>query len=138
MSPREGGRPDVQGVREDLQALSDHEVLLYGSYLSEHFTPRSDIDVAIVTRKRDRDLNRSIWRDVLGQAPDRYDVRVFELLPLDVQHAIAEEHEVVFGDPVDISYYLYRVHRLWDDVGPRIEANRFESVRERMRLMGEG
>lgn len=94
--------------------------------------------MAVLTRKRDRDLNRSIWRELLGRAPSRYDVRVFELLPLDVQHDIAERHEVVFGDPVEVSYDLYRIHRLWDDVGPRIEANRFENMRERMQLMGEG
>lgn len=131
-------KPSLDEIREDLRSLAENDVVLHGSYLSEAFTRRSDVDVAVLTRETDRDVNRAIWRDLLGTIPDRYDVRVFELLPLDVQHDIAERHEVIFGDPVDISYYLYRIHRLWDDVGPRIEANRFETMRERMRLMGEG
>lgn len=130
--------PDLVSVREALQALSGGEVLVYGSYVSGHRTPRSDIDVAVITRVRDRAENRATWRELLGRVPDVYDVRVFELLPLDVQHDIAEHHEVLFGDPVEISYYLYRrVYRVWDDVGPRIEANQFDSLAERMRLMGQ-
>lgn len=135
----EVGPPSLAEIRDELEPLSDHEVLLYGSALDETtFTPRSDVDVAVLTRERDEEVNRATWRSLLGQAPDRYDVRVFELLPLDVQHDIAEHHAVVFGDHVEISYYLYRIHRLWDDVGPRIEANRFESMAERRRLMNRG
>jgi len=63
--------------------------------------------------------------------------RIFELLPLDVQHDIANKHVVLSGDPVKLSYDFYRtVHRVWGEVGPRIEANRFESLAERM-LLGQ-
>ncbi len=131
--------PAMEEIRDQLEALADHEVVLYGSSLdASTFTPRSDIDVAVITRQRDRGVNRRAWRELLGSAPDRYDLRVFELLPLDVQHNIAVDHEVVFGDPVEISYYFYPIHRLWDDVGPRIEANRFGSMEERIRLLGLG
>lgn len=131
--------PTLEEVRSDLASLADWEAVAYGSYLDPStFTPRSDIDVAVITHQRDREVNRQTWRQVLGSAPDRYDLRVFELLPLDVQHDIAMEHEVVFGDPVEISFYFYRVHRLWDDVGPRIQANRFGSMEERLRLLGLG
>lgn len=130
-------KPSLQAIKEDLNALRQHEVVLHGSYLHETFTPRSDIDIAVITRSQTKEENRTAWRELLGQAPAKYDIRVFELFPLDIQHEIANKHEVLFGDPIEISYYLYRIHRLWKDVGPRIEANQFESLRERMRLMGE-
>lgn len=129
--------PGIGEVRSDLDALSRFDVVLYGSVLTDRFTDRSDVDVAVVTREPDRDRNRSAWRSALGAAPDRYDVRVFELLPLPVQHDIAEHHRVVFGDAVDLSYYFYnRTRRAWKDVEPRIRANRFDSVRERMVRLG--
>lgn len=125
-------RPPLGTVREDLQPLADHDVVLYGSYLTDRFTPRSDVDAAVVTRQADPEANRRTWRDLVGTVPDRYDVRVFELLPLDIRHDIAEHHEVLFGDPVDLSYYFYRTRRAWKDVRPRIEANRFTSLDEKL------
>jgi hypothetical protein len=93
--------------------------------------------VALVTRNRDRETNKAAWREVLGTVPDVFDGRIFELLPLDVQHDIANKHVVLSGDPVKLSYDFYRtVHRVWGEVGPRIEANRFESLAERM-LLGQ-
>jgi hypothetical protein len=68
---------------------------------------------------------------VVGQAPDRYDIRVFELLPLPIQIDIADRHEVVFGDLANVSYYFYGFRRRWKDQAHRYHQNRFKGYRDK-------
>lgn len=126
--------PSWEQLRRDLAPLTGHDVVVHGSVLGDHFTPRSDIDVAVVTQDADSGRNVALWRRIVGTVPDRYDVRVFELLPLPIQVRIAEHHKVVFGDPIALSYHFYRFRRRWDDEGPRYRANQFASFAEKMRL----
>lgn len=126
---------NLEEIHRDLAALADHDVLLHGSALTDRFTPRSDVDVVVLSRQRERKANQALWMDVLGSVPDQYDVRIFELLPLPVQMEIVRSHMVVFGDPVDVSYYLYRFRRRWKDQRHRIEANRFGTIAEKREAM---
>lgn len=123
--------PDLATIRGDLANLSDHDVVLHGSYLGTTFTPRSDIDVAVLSHDPDRTGNKELWLRLLGSVPDRYDVRVFELLPLPVQHNIVSNYQVVFGDSSRIGYHFYFTHRRWKDEGPRILANRFKGYSDK-------
>lgn len=126
-------------VRRDLQPLAGREVVLHGSVVSGLATPRSDVDVAIVTRDPDAARNRAEWLRLLGSVPDRYDLRIHELLPLPIQVRIAQGHWVVFGDPVELSYYFYRYRRRWKDQARRVRENRFASFEEQRRaLEGRG
>lgn len=123
-------------LREDLVGLSNYWTVLFGSSLTDDFIPgRSDIDVAVITQHRNRASNLRIWREVLGACPERYDVRVFELLPLHIQITVVRQYAVVFGDPLAISEYLYHYRRIWKDVEPRYEANQFASIAEKLRGM---
>lgn len=117
--------PRFDRIRRDLEPLRDREVVLYGSVVTDRFHARSDVDVALVTRTEEPDENRAVWKDVLGTVPERYDVRVFETLPLPIQVDIVRNHRVVFGDAVDLSYYFYGFRRRWADQAPRVRANRF-------------
>lgn len=65
-----------------------------------------------------------------GKAPDRYDLRVFELLPIHVQAEVVQRHSVVFGDPREIGEYFYPIRRRWNDVRHRYEVPL--PVRERL------
>ncbi len=127
--------PTLDQVRRHLSSLKEHEVVLFGSWCGGVFTPRSDIDVAVLSRKRDREENKQFWLSLLGKVPDRYDVRVFELMPLKIQADIVHNHVVVFGDPVEISAYFYPVRRRWNDVAPRFRENQPLPVRERVRRL---
>jgi uncharacterized protein len=126
---------DLRTYQADLAHLASFEVVLYGSVLTDRFTARSDIDVAIVTRDPDRERNKTVWLRHLGSAPDRYDLRIFELLPLPVQHDIVEHHEVLFGDRLELSEYFYGVRRRWKDVRHRLEANRFTDLDEKRKAL---
>lgn len=45
------GRPSLEDIKKDLGDLKDFEVVVFGSYVKEDFNQRSDIDVAVITRR---------------------------------------------------------------------------------------
>jgi hypothetical protein len=67
--------------------------------------------------------------------PIKFDVRVFELFPIDIKISIIQNYEVIFGDPLEISEYFYHVRKKWDDCKHRILSNQFSSYRERLSLL---
>lgn len=113
-------------------------VVLYGSVLTEHFVPgRSDIDVAVVTMKRKN--NRSLMREVLGKVnPNKYDVRVFELLPLYIKAEVVKNYLVVYGDEGEVGEYFYFWRKLCRDFERRRERVTVRDLkvgRERLRRL---
>jgi|GEM_PF-5844726 len=47
---------------------------------------------------------------------ERYDVKIFELLPLGLKGRILEDHIVVWTrDKYELSYYLYKWKKIWLD-----------------------
>lgn len=102
-------------------------ILLFGSYAGEEPTKRSDIDVCMVKP------SEGILDDVLGKLGGKYDIKVFENLPLYVKIEVIMHHEVIYGDELDISEYFYFFRRLWRDMEHRITRNEFTDFAERMR-----
>lgn len=128
---------NLQKVKVDLKPLKElGDVVIFGSYATGHATQRSDIDVAIITHSRDRESNKELWWQALGKTnPAKYDVKVFELLPLPVQMSVIENYVVVFGNRLDLSEYFYFYRKLWRDVEPRYLANQFKSVKEKKKAL---
>jgi len=107
--------------------------ILFGSALNQNFIPeRSDIDIAIITQKKDKNANVSIWESILGHIPPNYDVKIFELLPLYIQIDIIKNHLVVFGNLLEISEYFYFYRKIWKDMAIRINTNQFNSIQEKL------
>ena len=102
-------------------------ILLFGSYADEEATKRSDIDVCIVKP------SEGILDDVLGKLGGKYDIKVFENLPLYVKIEVIRHHEVIYGDELDISEYFYFFRKLWRGMEHRITRNEFTDFAERMR-----
>ncbi len=120
-------------IRRDLRFLSSYEVVLYGSYVTGEYTRESDIDVAVITRERDKNRNFRIQLDIWGKVPSPiYDVRVFELLPIRVKASVISRYVVLFGSEPDISEYFYRWRKVWEDVRRRIEPM---AVEEKIKAM---
>jgi predicted nucleotidyltransferase len=123
-------------IKEELGFCKDYWTVLYGSYLTEEFIPdRSDIDIAIITKNRDKQSNLGVWRCFLEQVSAHYDLRIFELLPLYFQIEIIKNYRVVFGDSLEISEYFYRYRSIWKDMVVRIKANQFYSIQEKLDLI---
>ena len=122
----------IAQIREDLIFLKDHWVILFGSWQSKYFMPgRSDIDVAILSRNQNREGNLRFWADVIGKAPPKYDLRVFELLPLTIQMNIISRYQVIYGDALEISEHLYFYRKIWSYAHFRIEENQITTISEK-------
>lgn len=113
-------KTDFAFIKDEVQG-----VLLFGSAAKGELSKRSDIDIALVNPRTNTVLLKVFAR--LGQ---RYDVKIFEDLPLHIKMDIIKHHLVIFGDEVELSYYFYRFRKEWNDVEHRIRDNRFNSVRE--------
>ncbi len=117
----------IEEIKEDFKPFKEEVegILLFGSSVKNERTQRSDIDICLVKPKSD-----DILFKVLEKVGGKYDVKIFEKLPLTLQIDIIKNHRVLFGDEVELSYYFYRYRKLWKDNKPRIEKNSFEDVEE--------
>ena len=123
-------------VRNSFKTLEEkYEVIMYGSQVEGGSRPSSDVDIAVITRKVSREENVKIQEELLGILPLKYDIRVFELYPIYIQISIIENYKVVLGDPLEISEYIYRYRKKWDDCKHRILSNQFLSYKERLSLI---
>jgi predicted nucleotidyltransferase len=121
---------------KDLHFLEDkYDVVVYGSFVEGGMRPNSDIDIAIISYEAEKDKNVEIQKELLGQFPLKYDIRIFELFPIYLQISIIKNHRVIFGDPLEISEYFYSFRKKWDDCKYRILTNQFSSYRERLSLI---
>lgn len=94
-----------------------HSVLLYGSHAKGKQTPRSDVDICIVAPKNKNVsdyslLLRKIWRKINSS---RYDVRIFEELPLYIKMSVINNHKIIFSkNPQELDLYFYFFRKLWE------------------------
>ncbi|WP_048874722.1 nucleotidyltransferase domain-containing protein [Thermococcus litoralis] len=103
-------------------------ILLYGSHASGESTKRSDIDVCLVRPER------GTYEKILEKLGGKYDIKVFEELPLYIQVEIIKNHRVIYGDKLELSEYFYKFRKLWMDMEHRIKENQFSSVKEKVLL----
>ena len=123
-------------IRSDLSFCNNYWAVVYGSYLNKEWIPeRSDIDIAIITRTKNRQRNFEIWSNLLDKIPFNYDLRIFELMPLYLQIEITQTYRVLFGDPLEISEYFYNYRIIWKDMVNRYKSNQFHSLKEKLDLI---
>ncbi len=121
----------IKEIKTDLSFVKDYEVVVFGSYAGKRADKRSDVDIAVITKEKDRDKCMKIWMEVLGKAPKTYDIKIFELLPLHIKASLFNNYVAVFGNSLDISEYFYEFRKLWNDMKYRFRENRFQSAREK-------
>lgn len=100
-------------------------VLLYGSHAKGVADMRSDIDICIVKPQSSKIMER-----IFAKLGNKYDVKVFDDLPVYVKMEVIDNYKVIFGSEPDISYFFYGFRKLGQDMKNRILANRFSSARE--------
>jgi len=123
-------------IKKDLKKLDEFWVVAYGSILSNYYIPhKSDIDIAIITQKREKESNTTIWKNTWGAFSESFDIKIFELLPLSIKMEVIKNYQVIFGNPLEISEYFYHYRAIWKDMVHRIESNRFKSIQEKITLL---
>ncbi len=100
-------------------------ILLYGSYAKDTADKRSDIDICIVKPRR-----REVLTRIFAKFGSKYDVKIFEGLPLYIKIDVIGNHKVIYGSEPEISYYLYHFRKEWEDMRYRIMSNRFRTASE--------
>lgn len=120
----------LERIKEDFEFIKNEVkgVLLFGSYAAGKVDKRSDIDICLVSPE-----NRRILLKVFERLGDKYDVKIFEELPLYIKMDVIKNHRTIFGDEVELSYYFYNFRKEWRDVEHRTKENRFKSAREMIR-----
>jgi len=121
----------VKRVEKDFEFLKGKvlALLIFGSFARGEATARSDIDICVVApRQKPVEVLKTIWRkvDVYGK---KYDVWVFEELPLYLKIEIIENHEIVFGDASELGEYFYFWRKLWEDQKHRQKMSREELLK---------
>jgi len=91
-------------------------ILLYGSYVEDNQTSRSDIDICVVAPdENDGELFSYILQNV-NVVLKKYDVRLFSELPLYIKIQIIEKGIVIFSpDELDLYEFFYIYRKLWAD-----------------------
>ncbi len=117
----------IASIKKDFEFISTEVegILLYGSHAKGSADRRSDIDICIIKPKKHEVLTR-----ILAKVGGKYDVKIFEDLPLYVKMDIIENSRVIYGSEPEISYYFYCFRKKWEDMKYRIMNNRFNSVSE--------
>ncbi|NOQ33717.1 MAG: DNA polymerase subunit beta [Methanosarcinales archaeon] len=103
-------------VKKDFEPLLDDVlgILLYDSLAAGEDSERSDIDISIVAPSIDDKIGFS--RRVLANVLDaRYDVRVFELMPLYLKAEVVEKGEIIYTKNIFKLYeYFYYFRKIWE------------------------
>jgi len=117
----------IARLRKEFEFISKEAegIVLYGSHAAGRADARSDIDICII-RPKTREILNTIYAKVGG----KYDIQVFENLPLYIKMGVIQNYMVIYGDEPAISYYLYGFRKQWDEMKYRIISNRFSTVSE--------
>lgn len=128
--------PKIDELGKILASLKEtSEIILFGSAVEGAMRPKSDIDIAVLSRNQNQKRNIDLQKELLGKFPLKFNLRVFELLPIYIQISIIQNYNVIFGDPLKISEYFYNFRKKWDDCKHRILSNQFSSYHERLSLL---
>jgi len=90
-------------------------IYLFGSHADGQADERSDIDICLVagSNQDPSRLQSLAWRHVRS---GRYDIRIFEILPLHMQIRILTTGILLSSpDPAALAEYLYPYWKQWDD-----------------------
>ena len=92
-------------------------VLLYGSRALGEAGPDSDIDLCLVIPEESDAVRAELWRKFIAKLrDDRFDVRVFELLPLHIKAEVIEKGIVLASrDELGLFEYFHPFRREWED-----------------------
>lgn len=104
---------DFEFLKKEKKILA---VLLFGSYPKNSFHEKSDKDICIVAPKmKPKEVLWNVFRRI-NVEEKKYDVHVFEELPLYIQMDIIEHNKpIIVRDKFELSEYFYIYRKKWRD-----------------------
>ena len=73
------------------------KILLFGSFIENKLTFRSDIDVAVMFDKINKEEATKFRMRAQGRLSERIDVQVFNLLPKKIKDSIIKNHRIIYN-----------------------------------------
>ena len=120
---------EIQKMRKDFEFLKKDKriqaVLLFGSKTGSRANKRSDVDICIVApEQKPSDTLGTVFKGLNTEA-NRYDVHVFEELPLYLKMEVIENHKIISArDKYKLYEHLYFYRKLWKDQEHRNKPSR--------------
>ena len=91
-------------------------ILLYGSYIKNVETSKSDIDICIVAPSENKVKLLAFILDKINVVSKKFDIRFFSELPLYIKIQVIEEGQLIYSlDEFDLYEYFYFYRKLWAD-----------------------
>jgi len=126
---------EKERIEADFAFLAEDDriraVVLFGSGAKDQTDERSDLDICVVAPEvRDTDEMWQVLREIYGTIDvvgKRYDIWLFEELPLHMKAQVVENHKVVFCRDLPALYEYFYFHRkMWEGQKHRQELNKEE------------
>ena len=123
----------IDQIRTDFAELIEENrllgIILYGSYLNNKETNRSDIDICVVAPDENtQELLSFIWQNINVNLK-KYDVRFFSELPLYIKINVIEKGILVYSpNELDLYEYFYTYRKLWADQKHRQSISKDELI----------
>ncbi len=121
---------DLETIRNDLLGLSNHDVLLFGSFVTGDYRIGSDIDIAVLAHSDNAEYLIECKMDLLGEIPKKYDLSIFEALPTLIKASVLQNYSILFGNPLEIGEYLRKYWKEYQDYRFRFELPSIQEMRE--------
>lgn len=102
----------IKRIKKDFEPFNNRVlgILLYGSQIKGTTTPRSDIDICLIAPN---EKSSKLFKDTL---PLKYDVKIFETMPLFLKIQVIEQHKIIYAkDRYELYEYFYRYRKIWID-----------------------
>ena len=91
-------------------------ILLYGSFTKDKNTNKSDVDICIVAPNEDLHQLLSFILQNINVSAKKYDVRIFNELPLYIKIHIIEDGLLIYSsNKLDLYEFFFIYRKLWDD-----------------------
>jgi hypothetical protein len=121
---------NLNEIKRELSQIREHDVLVFGSFITGEWRENSDIDIAIISYLHDEKAIKKLQKNLLEKVSSKYDVSIFEALPTVIKASILQNFEVIFGDPLKIGEYLRKYWKEWQDYEHRLELPSLQEMKK--------
>lgn len=112
---------DLAGLTREIRKLVEPNpnvlaVLAFGSQIEGRAHVFSDVDICIVMPKTSEKTRRETLLKVSGTLPEKYDVKMFEELPLMLKGEVIKSNKALFiRNEDELGEYLWNEKKIYDD-----------------------
>lgn len=121
----------IKQIKDDFQCVLGKKevvgILLFGSYVEDNQTNRSDIDICVVAPEADHFKLYSEFLLKINVVLKKYDIKFFTELPLYLKIQVIENGILIYSpNELDLYEYFYYFRKLWADQKHRQELTKEE------------